>query len=143
MKKLLIYCMLLLPMASGVSAQRVADSVTVMGMVVDKDTQEQMPFIIMKIVKGKSVVAKAITDFDGMYEMKVPDGNYLLTASAVGYYDQAIRFVANKDVVLQVVKMKPFLCLWDKEFTGNPIIEYGPDGANQNMEIDGVNVKVR
>lgn len=142
MKRILIYCVLLFALAGGSMAQRVTDSVTVMGMVVDKETQEQMPFIIVIIMKGKSVVAKAITDFNGIYVVKVPVGSYFLKASAVGYHYQTKRFEANKDVVLEVIRMKPFpVCDWG--YTGNPIIEYGPDGANQNMEIEGVSVKVR
>lgn len=70
-----MYCVLLFALAGGSMAQRVTDSVTVMGMVVDKETQEQMPFIIVIIMKGKSVVAKAITDFNGIYVVKVPVGS--------------------------------------------------------------------
>ena len=67
--------------AVGVLAQGV-----VRGKVLDKQTDEALQFVNVKLTKGEKMIQGSITDVKGAFTLNnVPDGQYTLTVSFVGY----------------------------------------------------------
>ena len=67
--------------AMGVLAQGV-----VKGKVLDKQTDEALQFVNVKLMKGEKMIQGGITDVKGAFTLNnVPDGQYTLTVSFVGY----------------------------------------------------------
>ena len=58
----------------------------VKGKVLDKQTDEALQFVNVKLMQGEKMVQGSITDVKGSFTMSnVPDGQYTLTVSFVGY----------------------------------------------------------
>lgn len=67
--------------AAGVQAQG-----TVRGKVLDRQTDEALQFVNVKLTKGEKLVQGSITDVSGSFHLtNIPDGQYTLTVSFVGY----------------------------------------------------------
>ena len=59
---------------------------TVKGKVLDKQTDEVLQFVNVKLTRGDKLVQGSITDVSGSFNLTgVPDGQYTLTVSFVGY----------------------------------------------------------
>ena len=120
--------------------------VTIKGHVVDSVMQENYPFIYIDAIQGDSIIAKTYTDFDGNFVMRLPAGEYVLKFSSVGCYRQMIAIIADKNTDMGTITMvvsAPFF--YDDPHIDNyhPIIEIDPNGATQQMEIEGINVIAR
>ncbi|MBN2729252.1 MAG: carboxypeptidase regulatory-like domain-containing protein [Bacteroidales bacterium] len=69
-----------------VSASAFAQSGTLKGKLVDKDTKEPVPFANIVIESGGKQFGGTTTDFDGNYTIKpIPPGSYDVKATYVGY----------------------------------------------------------
>ncbi|MBR1394753.1 MAG: TonB-dependent receptor [Prevotella sp.] len=76
---LLLLCALI--WTAGVQAQG-----TVRGKVLDRLTDEALQFVNVKLTKGEKLVQGCITDVSGSFHLtNIPDGQYTLTVSFVGY----------------------------------------------------------
>ncbi len=63
-----------------------AQSGTLKGKVIDKDTKEEIPFANIIVLKDGNQVAGTSTDFDGSYTIKpIPAGKFTIKCSYVGY----------------------------------------------------------
>ena len=88
---LLIICAFLC--AVQVGAQGV-----VKGKVIDRQTDESLQFVNVRISQGDKLVKGAITDVDGAFNITgLADGSYQLTVSYVGYKDLKRSFAVTKD----------------------------------------------
>lgn len=130
-------------------AVHVADSVTIKGTVVDSRTDEPLPFVNVIIADvNNDTVWAGQTDFDGNFSIDVPQGNYTISFTFVGYakyvmledrYDEnrnlpTIKLVCTAEWLEGVVSIKRDI---------QPVIEIDPYGASQYLEKDGVKVIVR
>lgn len=83
-----------------------AQSGSLKGKVIDKETKEPIPFANVVVELGGKIVNGATTDFDGNYNIKpIPPGKYDIKASFVGYKNLMVRGVvinANKIMFLDV-----------------------------------------
>ncbi len=81
LRRLLFFVFAILT-ASGLLAQ----SGSLQGTVLDKETGEPIPFANVVVESGGSLIGGGITDFDGKYIVKpIPAGKYSVKASYVGY----------------------------------------------------------
>ena len=68
------------------SAMNAAAQGSVRGRVLDKQTDEALQFVNIKLTRGEKLVQGSITDVNGSFHLtNIPDGQYTLTVSFVGY----------------------------------------------------------
>ena len=125
------------------------DRVKIKGQVIDSKTDEPMPFVNIIITDSNNdTVTVAYTDFDGLYHIEIPKGDYTITFRTVGYFKYVLledHYTENR--TLQTVKLEASatmslgMVIIDDS---HPVIEIGAgaDGG-MNTEIEGVKVKVR
>ena len=146
MKKTTILFAVLLAFAASTAAQSRDNTVIISGHVVDSVRHEYIPFVNVVAIQNDSVIAKAITDFDGYFKLSIPVGEYVLQFFGVGLLRKDIPIITDKDTELDtIVMVEPTPLYWDEHiiYTYPPAIEIDPHGANQEMKVDGVKVIVR
>ena len=139
-------------------ALQVSDSIiTISGTVVDDKTGEPLPFVNIKVLKDRKPLVRmktvevGATDFDGVFRIKVPQGNYTIKVASFGYlYDTItethyyadtvllpIRLVVNPDINWETIEVEERMMgiIDDEMFEANP--------AWQQFNKDGIQVKVR
>ena len=143
MKKILLLCTAFLSLVASAEAQSM---VKISGHVVDSVMREDYPFVYIDVIHNDSIIAKTHTDFDGNFILQVPAKEYVLQFKAVGCYQKQIAIMADKDINLDTIVM----VVSDPFFYDNPIydafppiIEIDPNGATQQMKVEGVKVIVR
>lgn len=78
----------------GVLCQGIyAQQGTISGKIVDATTREPLPGATVVWAEGKGVA----TDFDGYYEIKLPNGEYTLSVSYVSYQSQSEKIIVNNN----------------------------------------------
>ena len=79
----------------------IAQSGTLKGKVLDKETGEPIPFANVVVELGGELIGGGSTDFDGWYTIKpLPTGKYSVKASYVGYTSlQQVRVVINAEQI--------------------------------------------
>lgn len=124
------------------------DRVRIKGQVIDSKTDEPMPFVNIIITDSNNdTVTVAYTDFDGLYHIEIPKGDYTITFRTVGYFKYVLmedHYTENRTlptVKLEASAITLGLMIIDDY---NPVIEIGAgaDGG-MNTEVEGVKVKVR
>ena len=124
------------------------DRVKIKGQVIDSKTDEPMPFVNIIITDSNNdTVTVAYTDFDGLYHIEIPKGDYTITFRTVGYFRYVLledHYTENRTlptVKLEASAITMGLMIIDDH---NPVIEIGAgaDGG-MNTEVEGVKVKVR
>ena len=124
------------------------DRVKIKGQVIDSKTDEPMPFVNIIITDSNNdTVTVAYTDFDGLYHIEIPKGDYTITFRTVGYFKYVLledHYTENRTlptVKLEASAITLGLMIIDDY---NPVIEIGAgaDGG-MNTEVEGVKVKVR
>ena len=143
----------------------VSDSIiTICGTVVDDKTGEPLPFVTIRVLKdrkplvGMKTVVVGATDFDGVFRVKVPQGNYTIRVDSFGYlYDTItkthydadtallpIRLVVNPDINWETIEVELRMPGIEERMMGiidDEMFEANP--AWQQFEKDGIQVKVR
>lgn len=124
------------------------DRVKIKGQVIDSKTDEPMPFVNIIITDSNNdTVTVAYTDFDGLYHIEIPKGDYTIAFRTVGYFKYVLledHYTENRTlptVKLEASAITLGLMIIDDY---NPVIEIGAgaDGG-MNTEVEGVKVKVR
>ena len=124
------------------------DRVKIKGQVIDSKTDEPIPFVNIIITDSNNdTVTVAYTDFDGLYHIEIPKGDYTITFRTVGYFKYVLledHYTENRTlptVKLEASAITLGLMIIDDY---NPVIEIGAgaDGG-MNTEVEGVKVKVR
>ena len=136
---------------------RVSDSIiTIQGKVIEAKSREPWPQVYVRVLEkrkhlvGHKTVATGVTDFDGVFQIKVPQGNYSLeitynaiqsdTIAETHYTADTIlapiRFVYDPTESEAIEINHQMIGILDKElFEANP--------SWQKLEKDGVKVIVR
>ena len=94
-----------LPDASQYSKQlyRRLYHTTIFGTIVDKKTREGLPFVNVVVKKNGKQVDRAITDFDGYFQTAyLPEGEYEVEVSCVGYNRSSMRVVVGRNSRLRL-----------------------------------------
>lgn len=102
MKKTLMICAAMVAMAFGVSAQ----SATVIGRVLQYDSNEPVIFSQVKIFRDSISIAECTTEFDAKFKLVVPLGDYILSISHIGYYNNTILLSVKGDTDVGVVYLE-------------------------------------
>ncbi|MGZ4159139.1 MAG: carboxypeptidase-like regulatory domain-containing protein [Bacteroidia bacterium] len=106
------------------------DSVTIRGVVTDKSSKENLPFVNIALMQGDSVIAATMTDMNGEYKLKADPKKYSkldLKASYIGYENILIKDVAvTNDSVLNIDMKLVALMLGG---IGSEIISPDPSGV--------------
>lgn len=126
----------------------------VQGTIVDTKTKEPLPFCNVTVTPAEDkthVVTPQIatTDFDGVFKMELPEGNYTLRVAYVGYkpIERSLKVTAKNDTIDlsmeatgQMLGMpEVIICgLYEKDL----LLEMGPEGGI-NTEIEGVPLRIQ
>ena len=125
----------------------------VQGTIIDAKTKEPLPFCNVTVVpmedKAQLTTPKmATTDFDGIFKMELPEGNYTMRIAFVGYkpIEKPLKVTAKNDTIDVGMEMTATV-LGEAEMIicgmyYSPIIEIGPEGA-MNTEIQGVPLRIQ
>lgn len=138
MKKLLLSLSMVLFAVSFALAQR-----TVTGMVTDSDSEPLIGASIL--VKGTS--SGTVTDIDGKYSIKVPEGSNMLTVSYTGYEEQAVAVGASnvvdimlsEGVTLDELVVTALGISREQKSLGYAVQEIGGDELSDSRETNVVN----
>lgn len=129
--------------------QVVADSVRATGTVVDRDTKEPLPFVNVVVKKDGKQVAVAVTDFDGIFTINLPEDTYDLEFTYLGYQRSIWPHVIfpqdmwnRKEPMVMVVGDVQQLDSVLIEGDVGRYIEIGPD-SQFGSEIQGVMLRVQ
>ena len=144
MKRLLLLLTVCMITAVSAFAQR-----TVSGVIADPSGEPL--FGANVVVKGTTV--GAVTDFDGAYELVVPEGNNELVVSFTGYETQEITlgesnvidFTMTKGIVLQEAVITALGISREKKQLGYAVTEVGNESITRTSEVsplDGLKGKV-
>lgn len=143
MKKILLLCTALLALAATAEGQNM---VKINGHVVDSIMQEDFPFVYIDVLQTDSIIAKTYTDLDGNFILGIPVGNYVFQFTAIGCYKKQLSIVADNNIDLDTIVMvvsDPFFYDDPHIVTHPPVIDIDPNGAVQQMKVEGVKVIVR
>ena len=124
----------------------------VQGTIIDAKTKEPLPFCNVTVLpmedKARLTTPKvATTDFDGIFKMELPEGNYTMRIAFVGYkpIEKQLKVTAKNDTIDVGMEMtatvlgeaQVIICGMDY----NPIIEI--DNNATNTEVQGVPLRVQ
>ena len=143
MKKILFLCTALLSLVASAEAQSM---VKISGHVVDSVMREDYPFVYIDVIHNDSIIAKTHTDFDGNFILQVPAKEYVLQFKAVGCYQKQIAIMADRNIYFDTVVMvaaDPFFYNDPHIVRHPPVIDIDPNGASQQMEVEGIKVIAR
>lgn len=76
------------------------DTIVIKGTVTDKENNEPLPFAVMTLCVGDSVLTSAMTDLDGKYKLSFPLGNHpsiTLRVTYIGYNSMRIINIKPND----------------------------------------------
>ena len=138
MKKALMICTVVFAFVAATSAQQVK----LKGIVVDSVLREPYPFVYIDVLQGDSVIAKTHTDLDGLFSLKVPQGEYIMQFTALGCYRRAITLKAEKGAELDTIIMVVSDPFFYSDRTNNLAYPFGQT-CPQELKIEGVEVKVK
>ncbi len=121
----------------------------VQGTLVDEKTKEPLPFANVSFTTvGVGFPKYAVTDFDGVFKLELPEGEYTMRVAFVGYkpIERTLRVTAKNDTIDLSMEASAqtlggsqvIICGMD----WNPIIEIGPEGGI-NTEIQGVPLRIQ
>ena len=123
------------------------NAVKVRGTVLDEKTKEPLPFVNVVFKQEGTHVLIAVTDFDGIFNPELPEGEYDVELRCIGYYRKDIKVNITKATrKLGEILLTPSATLSEGiviESDAQPLIEIGPNGTSQTLEIEGVKVNVR
>ncbi len=126
----------------------------VQGTIIDSKTKEPLPFCSVSFTPtgktAKLTVPKfATTDFNGVYKLELPEGDYTMRVAFIGYQamERAVKVAANSDTIdlsleatAQILGGAEAVIMYG--ILDNPIIEYGPE-MGTNIEMQGVPLRVQ
>lgn len=123
-----------------------AKPVKVRGTIVDEETKEPLPFVRVGFFDGEQRVLCAETDFDGEFKCELVPGAYMMEIRYVGYYKEERMVTVDNKTNLGAIALRASAQLLDGIVImedPNPLLEIGPNGHSQSMEIEGVRVIVK
>lgn len=126
----------------------------VQGTIVDAKTKETLPFCNVTVTPAEDkrhviTPQMATTDFDGVFKMELPEGNYTMRVAYIGYkpIERPLKVTAKNDTIDIGMEMtatvlgeaEVIICgLYEKDL----ILEMGPEGGI-NTEMQGVPLRVQ
>ncbi len=120
------------------------------GVVKDKKTGEPLPFVHIMINQDDKLVIGGVTNIDGEFSIEAAPGKYEMVISSVGYnkYEQKITIPKKKNRVdMDVIQLEPGTTIMGEVYYFDPdkapLMEYDSSGPTQNMEIEGVKLKIQ
>ena len=119
------------------------DTIEVKGQMVDARTREPIPFSRVIIRRGDSPVDTLQTDINGFFSVKLPRGEYNMEVNSVGYEPKVTTFMAAPSEGVSTIEINPEVIPVLMGLPPVRPVEVGPDGPSQQMEVEGVKVKVR
>ena len=121
----------------------------VQGTLVDEKTKEPLPFANVSFTPmGVGFPKYAVTDFDGVFKLELPEGEYTMRVAFVGYkpIERTLKVTAKNDTINLSMEAtaqtlggsQVIICGMDY----NPTIEIGPE-IGINTEIQGVPLRIQ
>lgn len=114
-----IYLAIIALLALCVQAGAQSSDPHIIGHVIDKKTQEHVPYVTIRLVGTTHVTT---TDDTGHYKLTtIPDGNYMIEASSVGYITatQSVTIKSNSTITVNFTIEEDALLLEQVVVTGN------------------------
>lgn len=134
----------------SVDAKQKQLRVSLSGVVEDSRSHEPLPFVNVEVLSDDGKVIQGVaTDFDGKYDICLPEGVYMIRTSYVGYHQFVRTDVRVRPTGITIVNialtasdepMEEIIVGMIMEKV--PHIEMGPEG-NLNTDIQGVLLRVQ
>ena len=135
------------PVLQQVTVQKPDKLFKVRGTVIDSKTKEPIPFVNVVFHSGETRVAVTQTDFDGLFKVELPAGDYKMEIRSVGYYtfEQQVSIAKKTDLGEILIECTAALLegIVIIESSSTPLLEIDPYGNSQHLEIDGIQVNVK
>lgn len=134
-----------MPRTTGRTAA-VDNLVKVSGTVLDEKTKEPLPFVNVAFKQEGKPVAIVQTDFDGLFKVELPVGDYTMEIRSVGYRPYEKQVSVTKKTDLGEILIECTAALLEGiviESEATPLLEIDPYGNSQHLEIEGVQVNVK
>ena len=134
-----------MPRTTGRTAA-VDNLVKVSGTVLDEKTKEPLPFVNVAFKQEEKPVAIVQTDFDGLFKVELPAGDYTMEIRSVGYRPYEKQVSVTKKTDLGEILVECTAALLEGiviESSATPLLEIDPYGNSQHLEIEGVQVNVK
>ena len=117
--------------------------VSIMGTIIDIQTQEPLPFVNVVVKYGNGTVKGTTTDLDGNFALRgVPSGEYTIIVSSVGYWklEQRITVPSNGARVLNIAMSPTASKLEEVQIIDSkvPVIEIGAPESGARMSADDI-----
>ena len=136
---------------------RVSDSIiTIQGKVIEEKSGEPWPFVNIRVLEkrkhlvGHKIVATGVTDFDGEFRIKVPQGNYSIEfAIYANRWDTIAETHYTADTILAPIKFVDDPTKWESIEIEDQMIGvldeelFEANPSWQKFEREGVKVIVR
>jgi hypothetical protein len=136
---------------------RVSDSIiTIQGKVIEEKSGEPWPFVNVRVLEkrkhlvGYKTVATGVTDFDGMFRIKVPQGNYSIEyACYANQWDTIAETHYTADTILAPIRFVYDPTKWESIEIKDQMIGvldeelFEANPSWQKFEREGVKVIVR
>ena len=122
------------------------DSIKISGTVLDANTNEPLPLIVINLSNDKDMVKGCLSDFNGHFSLKVSKGIYTLTASSVGYHSYVREGITCTEdyTITPPISMIPLsVPIGDVIILGDMRIPHFDYEGDFNTEIQGIKVIVR
>lgn len=134
-----------MPRTTGRTAA-VDKQVKISGTVLDEKTKEPLPFVNVSFKQEGKPVAIVQTDFDGLFKVELPAGDYTMEIRSVGYRPYEKQVSVTKKTDLGEILIECTAALLEGiviESEATPLLEIDPYGNSQHLEIEGVQVNVK
>ena len=135
------------PVQQQVTVQKPDKLFKVCGTLLDSKTEEPLPFAyVIFYDNDKNRVAVGYTDFDGLFKVELPAGDYKMEIRSVGYYtfEQQVSIAKKTDlgeILIECTATMSEGIVIESDKT--PLLEIDPYGNSQHLEIEGVQVNVK
>ncbi len=125
----------------------VAVTFQVQDTIVDEKTSEPLPFVNVIVRKDGRQYTGATSDFDGIFQLALEEGEYEFEISTIGYELQRISVKVPQDLPLKAIKLKTSSVQFDGTIgiidEKIPLVDPTAPGQVHGMEVQGVQVKVQ
>ena len=118
------------------------------GKLVDKKTNEELPFVNVLVFKDGKMVTGATTDFDGNFKLMLEEGEYEFEVSTIGYEKKRVPVKVPGDLPLMAIELESTGILPETvgiiiEENVVPLIDPTTGGVQTGGEINGVKVRIQ
>ena len=119
------------------------DTITVKGRLQDGRTKEPMPFGSVVFRRDSMTVESVMADVEGHFELTLPRGEYDMEVALPGYIPYLKTVMVSPADSIDTIELDPVLQVPEPLMGIVPVKVKDPDDSTQQMEVEGVKVRVQ